>query len=195
MIEKILNLRKLILTFLSFFIFFGSYKYISMPKESDPDISLPVIYISLQHKGISPADSERLLIKPFEKELKNIEGVKKISSTAYLGGGNLILEFDAGFNSTKAMSDTRVKIDITKSKLPEDTEEPTAAEVNLSRFPVLAVAISGNVKDRVIQKYARFLKNKIESFNEVLEVQPLGENEREVKGVCCENCWTISGKS
>ncbi|MFL2661552.1 MAG: efflux RND transporter permease subunit [Alphaproteobacteria bacterium] len=181
MIEKILNLRKLILTFLSFFIFFGSYKYISMPKESDPDISLPVIYISLQHKGISPADSERLLIKPFEKELKNIEGVKKISSTAYLGGGNLILEFDAGFNSTKAMSDTRVKIDITKSKLPEDTEEPTAAEVNLSRFPVLAVAISGNVEDRVIQKYARFLKNKIESFNEVLEVQPLGENEREVK--------------
>ena len=71
MIEKILNQRKLILTFLSFFIFFGSYKYISMPKESDPDISLPVIYVSLQHKGISPTDSERLLIKPFEKELKN----------------------------------------------------------------------------------------------------------------------------
>ena len=181
MIEKILNLRKLILTFLSFFIFFGCYKYISMPKESDPDISLPVIYISLKHKGISPKDSERLLIKPFEKELKNIEGVKKISSTAYLGGGNIILEFDAGFNSTKALSDTRVKIDITKSKLPEDTEEPIATEINLSRFPVLAVAISGNVEDRVIQKYAKFLKDKIENFNEVLEVQPLGENEREVK--------------
>ena len=72
------------MTFLSFFILFGSYKYISMPKESDPDISLPVIYVSLQHKGISPADSERLLIKPFEKELKNIEGVKKISSTLIL---------------------------------------------------------------------------------------------------------------
>ena len=62
------------------------YKYISLPKESDPDISLPVIYISLSNQGISPKDSERLLIKPFERELKNIEGVKKISSTAYLGG-------------------------------------------------------------------------------------------------------------
>ncbi len=181
MIEKILNLRKLILTFLLFFIVFGLYKYISLPKESDPDISLPVIYISVNHKGISPNDSERLLIKPFEKELKNIEGIKKVSSNAYLGGGNIILEFDAGFNSNKALSDTRVKIDITKSKLPEETEEPRATEVNLSRFPVLAVAISGNVEDRIIQKYAKFLKKKIESFSEVLEVTTLGESEREVK--------------
>ena len=120
-----------------------------------------------------------MLIKPIEKELKKIEGVKKISSTAYLGGGNVILEFDAGFDSNKALSETRVKIDISKSKLPDETEEPRATEINLSRFPVLAVAISGNVDDRVIQKYAKFLK-KIESFSEVLEVTTLGENEREI---------------
>ena len=181
MIEKLLSQRKLILTFLFFFITFGMYKYISLPKESDPDISLPVIYISLSNKGISPKDSERLLIKPFERELKNIEGVKKISSTAYLGGGNIVLEFDAGFNSDKALSDTRVKIDLTKNKLPDETEEPKATEVNLSRFPVLAVAISGNLEDRVIQKYSKYLKRKIESFSEVLEVTTLGESEREVK--------------
>ena len=181
MIEKLLSQRKLILTFLFFFITFGMYKYISLPKESDPDISLPVIYISLFNKGISPKDSERLLIKPFERELKNIEGVKKISSTAYLGGGNIVIEFDAGFNSDKALSDTRVKIDLTKNKLPDETEEPKATEVNLSRFPVLAVAISGNLEDRVIQKYSKYLKRKIESFSEVLEVTTLGESEREVK--------------
>ena len=181
MIEKLLSQRKLILTFLFFFITFGMYKYISLPKESDPDISLPVIYISLYNQGISPKDSERLLIKPFERELKNIEGVKKISSTAYLGGGNIVLEFDAGFNSDKALSDTRVKIDLTKNKLPDETEEPKATEVNLSRFPVLAVAISGNLEDRVIQKYSKYLKRKIESFSEVLEVTTLGESEREVK--------------
>ena len=180
MIEKLLNQRKLILTFLFFFIFFGLYKYITLPKESDPDISLPVIYTTITHKGISPTDAERLLIKPFEKELKNIEGVKKISSTSYLGGGNIILEFDAGFDSNKALSETRVKIDITKSKLPEETEEPRATEINLSRFPVLAVAISGNVDDRIIQKYAKFLKRKIESFSEVLEVSTLGESDRQI---------------
>ena len=78
MIKKFLYSTKLTLTFLFFSIVFGSYKYVSLPKESDPDISLPVIYISLAHKGISPSDSERLLIKPLEKELKNIEGIKTI---------------------------------------------------------------------------------------------------------------------
>ena len=116
MIEKLLKSRKLILTFLFFSVLFGFYQYNSLPKESDPDISLPVIYVSIVHKGISPLDSERLLVKPLEKELKNIEGLKKLTTNSFQGGGNVILEFDAGFNSEKALSDTRVKIDLIKSK-------------------------------------------------------------------------------
>ena len=72
MLNKFLKSSKLILTILFFFIIYGLYQYNTLPKESDPDISLPVIYISLTHKGISPEDSERLLVKPIEKELKNI---------------------------------------------------------------------------------------------------------------------------
>ena len=181
MIVKLLTTPKLTLTFLIFSILFGSYKYLSLPKESDPDINLPVIYVSLVHRGISPADSERLLVKPLEKELKNIEGLKKISSNSFLGGGNIILEFDAGFDSDKALSDTRVKVDLTKNKLPDDTEEPTVHEVNLSRFPVLAIAISGKLEDRVLSKFSKIIKEKIENISEVLEVKILGENEREIK--------------
>ena len=139
---------------------------------------MPVIYVSLYHKGISPIDSERLLVKPLEKELKNIEGLKKITSSSYQSGGNVLLEFDAGFNSEKALSDTRVKIDLIKNKLPKETDEPRVMEVNLSRFPVLAVAISGEVDERVLFKIAKALKNDIESISEVLEVKTLGERER-----------------
>ena len=145
MFNKLLKSSKLILTILFFFIVFGFYQYNTLPKESDPDISLPVIYILLAHKGISPEDSERLLVKPVEKELKNIEGLKKINSTAYQGGGNVVLEFDAGFDSEKPISDTREKVDMIKNKLPSDAEEPRIIEVNLSRFPVLAIAISGDL--------------------------------------------------
>ena len=104
MIDKILNSSKLLLTILFFLITFGFYQYNTLPRESDPDISLPVIYVSLMHKGISPTDSERLLIKPLEKELKNIKFLKKISSNSFQSGGNIVLEFDAGFNSEKALS-------------------------------------------------------------------------------------------
>ena len=178
MIDKILNSSKLLLTILFFLITFGFYQYNTLPRESDPDISLPVIYVSLYHKGISPIDSERLLVKPLEKELKNIEGLKKITSSSYQSGGNVLLEFDAGFNSEKALSDTRVKIDLIKNKLPKETDEPRVMEVNLSRFPVLAVAISGEVDERVLFKIAKALKNDIESISEVLEVKTLGERER-----------------
>jgi len=181
MINSLLSSTKLILTFLLFCVFFGLYKYISLPKESDPDISLPVIYISLKHKGISSSDSERLLIKPLEKELKNIEGIKKLSSNSFLDGGNIILEFDAGFDSDKALSDTRVKIDLIKNKLPEDTEEPVVTEVNLSRFPVLAIAISGKVEDRILNKFSKIIKERIENISEVLDVTVLGENERQIE--------------
>ena len=181
MVNKLYHSSKLILTILFFLIVFGAYQYSSLPKESDPDISLPVIYISLIHKGISPNDSERLLVKPIEKELKNIEGLKKISSNSYQGGGNVVLEFDAGFNSVKALSDTREKIDLIKNKLPEESEEPRIYEVNLSRFPVLAVAISGEVDNRVLDKLAKRLKEDIETISEVLEVKTLGDNERLVE--------------
>ena len=56
------------------------------------------------------------------------------------------------------------EIDLTKNKLPDETEEPKATEVNLSRFPVLAVAISGNLEDRVIQKYSKYLKRKMKNL-------------------------------
>ena len=181
MVDKLYHSSKLILTILFFLIVFGAYQYSSLPKESDPDISLPVIYISLIHKGISPNDSERLLVKPIEKELKNIEGLKKISSNSYQGGGNVVLEFDAGFNSVKALSDTREKIDLIKNKLPEESEEPRIYEVNLSRFPVLAVAISGEVDNRILDKLAKRLKEDIETISEVLEVKTLGDNERLVE--------------
>ena len=178
MFNKLLKSSKLILTILFFFIVFGFYQYNTLPKESDPDISLPVIYILLAHKGISPEDSERLLVKPVEKELKNIEGLKKINSTAYQGGGNVVLEFDAGFDSEKAISDTREKVDMIKNKLPSDAEEPRIIEVNLSRFPVLAIAISGKVVLGTLDILAKKLKEDIETISEDLEVTALGENER-----------------
>ena len=181
MLENILKLDKTLLTVLFFSIFFGIYSYSSLPREADPDISLPVIYISLIHQGISPEDSQRLLIKPMEKELKNIEGVKKMSSKSFLGGGSIMLEFDAGFNAKEAVNDTRVKVDLVKNKLPNETEEPIVTEVNLSRFPVLALAVSGNFEDRVLIKITKDLKNRIENIPEVLEVKTIGENERQIE--------------
>ena len=69
----------------------GVISYIDIPKEADPDIPIPIIYILLKHDGISPEDSERQLLQSIEPKLRSIEGVKEVRSSAYTGGANIIL--------------------------------------------------------------------------------------------------------
>ena len=74
----------------------------TIPKESDPDIAIPIIYVLIPHDGISPEDAERLLVRPMEQELRNVEGLKELRATAREGHATLVLEFEAGFDSDQA---------------------------------------------------------------------------------------------
>ncbi|MBT7645739.1 MAG: efflux RND transporter permease subunit, partial [Rhodospirillaceae bacterium] len=153
----------------------GTFSYITIPKESDPDIDIPIIYVLMNHEGISPGDAERLLIRPMEQELRGIDGVKEVTSTAYEGGANVTLEFDAGFDPDIAIDDVRAKVDLAKPELPDDTDEPSVHEVNLSLFPVLVVTLSGDVPERTMLRLARDLQDEIENISEVLEATIQGE--------------------
>ncbi len=84
----------------------GAYAYVTIPKEAEPDVNIPILYVNLSHEGISPADAERLLIRPMEQELRDIEGVDVMRSTSFLGGANIVLEFDAGFDADLALTPT-----------------------------------------------------------------------------------------
>jgi len=159
----------------------GTVAYITIPKESDPDIDIPIIYVSMSHEGISPGDAERLLIRPMEQELKGIDGVKEVTSTAYEGGANVTLEFDAGFDPDVAIDDVRAKVDLAKPELPDDSDEPSVHEVNLSLFPVLVVTLSGPVPERTLLALARDLQDEIEGISEVLEATIQGERDELVE--------------
>jgi len=165
---------------LIFIIAAGSSTYISIPKEAVPDVNIPIIYVSLSQKGISANDSERLLVKPIEDEVKTVEGIKEIRSTAYTGGGNVLLEFDAGFDADKAMDDIREKVDRAKGDLPNEADEPTVNEVNISAFPIILISLSGNLPDRTLQDLAENLQDEIETIPSVLEAKIGGRRNEQV---------------
>ncbi|MDC0057093.1 efflux RND transporter permease subunit [Alphaproteobacteria bacterium] len=165
---------------LIFIIAAGSSTYISIPKEAVPDVNIPIIYVSLSQKGISANDSERLLVKPIEDEVKTVEGIKEIRSTAYTGGGNVLLEFDAGFDADKAMDDIRAKVDRAKGDLPNEADEPTVNEVNISAFPIILISLSGNLPDRTLQDLAENLQDEIETIPSVLEAKIGGRRNEQV---------------
>ena len=137
-IDFALSKARVFIGILVFIIASGVATYITIPKESTPDVNIPIIYVSLSQTGISAEDSERLLVKPIEDEVKSVEGIKEVRSTAYSGGGNVVLEFDAGFNADHAMQDVRAQVDRAKGELPDEANEPTVSEVNmcLTKFVV-----------------------------------------------------------
>ncbi len=166
-----------VLMVLALLLIAGASTYVTIPKEAEPDIPIPQIYVNIAHEGISPEDAERLLIRPMEQELRTIEGLKELRASAAEGTGVLILEFEAGFDGDQALLDVREKVDIAKAELPSDTEEPFVQEVSISMFPVLVVLLHGDIPERTLVRIARDLRDDIEGLPGVLEAEIGGDRE------------------
>ncbi|NVC51387.1 multidrug efflux RND transporter permease subunit VmeK [Vibrio diabolicus] len=178
LIDAALSRARTMLTLLVMILIAGVITYVTIPKESSPDITIPIIYVSVGHQGISPVDAERLLVRPIEQELRSIEGVKEMTSVASEGHASVTLEFSVGVDLDKAMADVRDAVDLAKPKLPEDSDEPTVNEVTFaSEEPVLTVVLYGTVPERTIVQIARTLRDRLESFRQVLEVEIAGDRE------------------
>ena len=181
LIDAGLNRSRTVLATLVLLLVAGAFSFVAIPKEAEPDVNIPIIYVSMHHEGISPEDAERLLVRPMEAEMRSIEGIKELRATSYLGGGNVVLEFEAGFNPDAAIDDVREKVDLVRPDLPDDTDEPTVNEVNLSLFPVLVVTLSGDVPERTLMRLARDLQDSVEAIPEVLEATIGGDRDELVE--------------
>jgi multidrug efflux pump len=172
---------RLTIATLIFLLCAGLVAYVTIPKEAEPDVRVPIIYVQLSQRGISPEDSERLLLRPVETQLKSVGNVKEMRSTAFEGGGFVLLEFEAGFDSKSALADVRAKVDQAKHDLPKDVDEPQVLEVNLSLYPVLVVALSGDVPERTLLHIARTAKNAVEQAPGVLSAELRGARDEAVE--------------
>ena len=180
-ITTCLDHTRTVLMFLSLILVTGVYSYVTIPKESNPDITVPWIYVAMVHEGISPEDGERLLVRPMEKELRSIEGVKEMTARATEGRASVTLEFEAGFDIDEALNDVREAVDLAKPELPDETEEPIVNEINLALEPVITISLSGDVPERQLVRLARDLKDEIEGISEILEVDIGGDREEVVE--------------
>ena len=176
-IDAAIGHGRTVLTALALILIAGTVAYLDIPKESDPDVDIPIIYVSMSHEGISPEDAERLLVRPMELELRTVEGVKEMRSTASSGFASVLLEFEAGFDADSAIQEVREQVDIAKKELPQDTDDPVVNEVNVGLFPVVVVTLSGAVPERTLLTLARDLQDKLEGLSGVLAADIAGERE------------------
>jgi multidrug efflux pump len=172
---------RLTIATLLFLLAAGFVAFMTIPKEAEPDVRIPIIFVQLEQRGISPEDAERLLLRPLETKLKSVGNVKEMRATAFEGGGYVLLEFEAGFDSKSALADVRAKVDEAKRDLPRDVEEPVVQEVNLSLYPVLVVALSGHVPERSLLRIARSLRTAVEQVPGVLSAELRGARDEVVE--------------
>lgn len=161
---------------------FGIYCYLALPRESDPDITIPNVFVSTSYRGVSPSDIETAITIEIEKKLKGLDGVKKIESVSSEGLSSINVEFLTGVDIDKALQDVKDKVDEAKGELPNDLEDdPVVFEVNLSEMPILVFSLSGTCGLPCLKDIADDLEDDIEAVPGVLEVDVSGGLEREIR--------------
>lgn len=156
----------------------GILSYRALPKQAEPDVPFPMIFVQMFLEGSSPEDAERLLIRPMEQELRSLDGLKKMVATASESSAMINLEFEPEVDISMIIQDVREKVAMARGKLPADAEEPRIQEAKMSRFdPMLVLNLGGTVPQRALYSLSRALKEDLEGIDGVLEAKIIGIRE------------------
>ncbi len=160
----------------------GLMAYNGLPKEKFPEIKFPQIIVQTIYPGTSPDNMENLVTKPIEKQVKNITGVKKVTSNSFQDYSIVIVEFNPDVAIDKAKQEVKDGVDKSKQDLPKNLPyQPEVKDIDISEFPILSVNISGNYDLNRLKKYADKVKDEIEAIREVKRVDMVGAPEREIQ--------------
>ncbi len=160
----------------------GIYSYVVLPRESTPDITIPYVLVVTPYEGVTPHDIENLITYPIERKLQGLKDVEKIRSVSAEGSSMITIEFVPEVDIDNALQWVRDKVDQAKGDLPGDLEnDPSVLEINLSEFPILMVAVSGQVDETVLKAVGEGLEERIEEISGVLDVVLTGGRERQIR--------------
>lgn len=147
----------------------GWFAYSVLPKEGEPDIDIPMLFVSVPFPGISAEDSEKLLVKPLETKLRDLTGLKKMVSTAAENYGGVLLEFEFGWDKSATIADVRDRVSQAEANFPDGADQYEINEINFSQFPIIVIALSGKVPERTLLRVAKDLQTELEGLSPVLE--------------------------
>ncbi|NQY06372.1 MAG: efflux RND transporter permease subunit, partial [Flavobacteriaceae bacterium] len=166
----------------------GLMTYLSLPRESFPEIIESKIYISSFYPGNAAEDVEKLVTKPLEEQANDISGVTKITSTTVQGYSSIQVEFSEDISPEEAKVKVKDKVDAVKAQPDWPTldngskVEPNIFDLNVSELtPIANINITGDFTSLQLKNYAEKLQDKIESLSEIKEAQLLGVQEKEIE--------------
>lgn len=160
----------------------GLVTYNKLPKELFPDVVVPTISVATIYPGATPEDIENLVTKPLEKQMKSLNGVKKVTSTSMSDFSLIVVEFNTDLLPKDCKQKVTDAVGKGKKDLPNDLKsDPQIQEFDISELPIMNINLAGNIPLDQLKKQAEDLKNKIESLNGITRVDIVGGLEREIQ--------------
>ncbi len=160
----------------------GLLIYQSLPKELFPDVVVPTISVATIYPGATPQDIENLITKPIEKQVKSINGVKKVTSNSLSDVSIITVEFNTDLKPSDCKQKVTDAVAKGKKDLPNDLkDDPQIQEFDFNELPIMNINIAGDFPLDQIKKYAEDLKDKIESMKEITRVDIVGGVDREIQ--------------
>lgn len=158
----------------------GSYSLIAIPKESAPEVVIPVGVVSVAFPGAPAADIESLITNEIERGLTTLEKVKKITSSSRESFSSVVVEFDADADLDKSLQDLKDRVDVIQRELPDDAEDAVVSEINFVDQPIVTISLSGELTDADFTALANDVETEIEAVPGVSRVEFQGVRDREV---------------
>ena len=184
MVEFLVDRKRTALAILVVLIFAGIFGRINIPIENEPEITIPVVYVGASLTGISPQDSERLLLKPMEDEVRSIEGIDELQGFAFENYAALIVQFDAAETMKKSMDKVRDAINDAKIKFPDEADDPIVREVSVTDDPNIIISIdSSKASERYLFNLSQEIKKELELIPAIFEVEMVGARQEQLEAI------------
>ena len=162
----------------------GIYCWMTIPRESFPDVKVPYIFVNTVYAGADPQNIEKLVTQKIEDKLEGVDGVKRMTSQSIDGVSMIQVEFNTSVPVETALQRVRDKVDAAQGDLPTDVETPVVQELDFSNIPIMVVALTSSYDMDRLEGIAENLREKLQVIPGVLDAKVTGKTDREIAIDC-----------
>lgn len=173
----------------------GVYAAFVIPKESAPEVIVPIGIVTTVYPGASSLDMEELVTNKLEQDIANLDNIDSVTSTSRDGISMITASFDASADIDTSLSDLKDVVTKARSRLPKDAQDPLVSEVNFENMPILTIAVSSSLPPAAFTELADQVVDELKSVRGVSDVIVSGTRENEVEVIVSERSLLAYGKN
>ncbi len=158
----------------------GSYAVLSIPKESTPEITLPIAVVNTSFFGASASDVETLVTDKIEDRIESVSDIVEYTSTSRTGFSSIVVEFEQNVDIDERVTRLKEAVDGAKGNLPDDGNEPQVTKIEFSSQPVLTISLASDLPNYSFQKIVDQVEDLVLDVPGVATVNYSGIPEREI---------------